>query len=394
VVSVVIPCLNEVESVGECVRQALAGIEASGQEGEVLVVDNGSTDGSAEAARRAGARVVEESTRGYGSAYRAGFAAARGRYVVMADADLTYDFTDIPRFVEQLEDGADLVVGSRLRGDMEPGAMPWLHRRVGNPVLTAILNLFFRTGLSDTHCGMRAFRREHLDLLAFRTTGMEFASEHIIRSAKLGLDIREFPVSYRRRAGESKLSSFADGWRHMRLLLAHSPTWAFVLPGMVLVALGTVIAAVVYGDVELFGRTWQFHALAAAALAVIAGWQILHVGLFARLFAARYLGEPDAGVRRVKVEHGLILGTALTFAGFVVCAFVVGEWISRGLGPLHYEVASLTGLTLIVLGLQAFFGALFMSVLSLGGRDPRPAEVRHGAAPAPAALPVAPEETH
>ena len=392
-VSVVIPCLNEVESVGECVRQALAGIERSGKEGEVVVVDNGSTDGSAEAARRAGARVVEEAERGYGSAYRAGFAAARGRYVVMADADLTYDFGDIPRFVEQLDDGADLVVGSRLRGEMEPGAMPWLHRRVGNPVLTAILNLFFRTGLSDTHCGIRAFRREHLDALRFRTSGMEFASEHIIRSAKLGMDIREFPVAYRRRAGESKLSSFADGWRHMRLLLAHSPTWAFVLPGVVLVALGLVIAVIVYGNIELFGRTWEFHALAAAALAVIAGWQILHVGLFARLFAARYLGEPDAGVRRIKVEHGLILGSGLAFVGLVVCAFVVGEWVSRGLGPLHYEIASVTGLTLIVLGLQAFFGALFMSVLELGGQEPRAADVRAGSM-ARAPLPVAPEETH
>ena len=183
-VSVVIPCLNEVESVAACVREARTAIAGAGYDGEVVVVDNGSTDGSGEAARAAGARVVEEGRPGYGSAYRAGLSAARGRYVVMGDADGTYDFGEIPRFVQRLEEGADFVVGSRLRGTMEPGAMPWLHRRVGNPVLTAILNLFFRTGLSDTHCGMRAFRREHLDALDLRTTGMEFASEQIIRAPR------------------------------------------------------------------------------------------------------------------------------------------------------------------------------------------------------------------
>ena len=371
-VSVVIPCLNEVQAVGACVREARAALERSGYEGEVVVVDNGSSDGSGDAARAAGARVVEEGRPGYGSAYRAGFAAARGRYVVMGDADRTYDFGDIPRFVEQLEEGADFVVGSRLRGSMEPGAMPWLHRRVGNPVLTAILNLFFRTGLSDTHCGMRAFRRDHLEALDLRTTGMEFASEQIIRASKTGLQFSEFPIHYRRRAGRSKLSSFADGWRHLRLLLAHSPKWAFVVPGVALLAVGLAISAVVIGNLSLFGRTWEFHALAAGALLTIAGSQVLQIGLFARVFAARYLGEPDPGVARLRVEQGILVGALLTLAGLGLCGFVVGSWLAGGLGSLGYENLSVVGVVLVVLGIQTFFGSLFVSVLELGGARVRP----------------------
>ena len=196
----------------------------------MIVADNGSDDGSAELARDAGALVVFEPRRGYGSAYLAGFAAARGDYIVMADADLTYDFADIPRFVEKLDDGAELVMGDRMK-NIQPGAMPWLHRYVGNPVLTGILNLFFRTGVRDAHCGMRAVRRSALPSLDLRTTGMEFASEMVIRAGKERLAIEEIPIHYHPREGESKLSSFRDGWRHLRFLLVHSPNWLFIVPG-------------------------------------------------------------------------------------------------------------------------------------------------------------------
>ena len=395
-VSVVIPCLNEVESVAECVRQARAGMEKAGYEGEVVVVDNGSTDGSAAAAREAGARVVDESRRGYGSAYRAGFAAARGRFVVMGDADLTYDFSDLPRFLEQLEEGADLVVGSRLKGRMDPGAMPWLHRVIGNPVLTAILNLFFRTGLSDTHCGMRAFRREHLDRMAFRTTGMEFASEQIIRAAKLGLEMKELPIHYRHRAGRSKLSSFEDGWRHLRLLLAHSPRFAFIVPGAVLLALGVLSGLLILSGFEVLGRQWQAHSLAGAAMLTIAGSQVVQIGLFARLFTARYMGEQDPALAEPRVERGLIAGSVLLAVGVVLCGVVVGRWLGTGLGPLHDEKLAITGMTVFTLGIQTFFGALFMSVLALGGRSAGRAWVprRESRKTALGQLPVAPEESH
>lgn len=234
-VSVVIPCLDEVESIAGCVEEALISLRRAGLETEVIVVDNGSRDGSAALAASAGARVVQEPRRGYGYAYLAGFAAARGRYVVMADGDGTYDLGDAARFCKELDAGADVVIGSRLRGTIHSGAMPWLHRRIGNPVLTWILNVFVGTRLSDAHSGMRAFRRSLLPRLGLCSTGMELASEQLVRSGRLGLDIRELPIHYRARRGRSKLFWLRDGWRHLWLLLAYSPAWLLLLP-MALVA--------------------------------------------------------------------------------------------------------------------------------------------------------------
>src|SRR3954453_23838997 len=235
-VSVVIPCLNEAANIEECVRRAWAALASAELDGEGVVADNNSTDGSAELAEAAGARVVHEPRRGYGSAYLAGFAAANGEYVVMADADLTYDFAEIPRFLHTLQDGADMVIGNRM-DNIQPGAMPWLHRYVGNPVLTGVLNLFFRTGVKDPPGGLRGLRRDVLPRLALRTTGMEFASEMVIRAAKEQLDIRQVSIEYHPRGGESKLSTWRDGWRHLRFLLVHSPTHLFLIPGIVMLGL-------------------------------------------------------------------------------------------------------------------------------------------------------------
>jgi glycosyltransferase involved in cell wall biosynthesis len=372
-VSVVIPCLDEAESIATCVRKALAAMEQGGIAGEVVVADNGSTDGSQRLAREAGARVIDEPRKGYGSAYLAGFRAARGTYIVMGDADDTYDFAELARFVEPLEDGADLVMGSRLRGRIHRGAMPWLHRYLGNPLLTGILNLFFRAGVSDAHCGMRAFRRELLPRLDLRTTGMEFASEQVIRASKLGLDIREIPIEYRPRAGESKLSSFADGWRHLRFLLVHSPTWLFLIPGAALVLFGLLGGLVVVANLNVFGREWQLHTLIGAAMLAIVGAQVLQLGFQARAYAAYYLGEHDPLFDRVRerlrLEHGLIAGGALLAAGLALCAAVLVLWIKRGLGELREEKLAVVGLTLVVLGIQTVFGAFFLSILGLRRRQ-------------------------
>ena len=230
-----IPCLNEAENIEQCVSAAWDALEANGISGEVIVADNGSTDGSAELARAAGARVVHEPRRGYGSAYLAGFAAARGDYIVMADADLTYDFAEIPRFVKELDDGAQLVMGDRM-DSIHDGAMPWMNRHIGNPVLSGFLNLLYRTNVRDVHCGMRALRRDVLPVLDLNSTGMEFASEMVIRAAKQQLDVREFPIEYHPRGGESKLSPMRDGWRHLRLMLVYSPTALFIVPGLVMMA--------------------------------------------------------------------------------------------------------------------------------------------------------------
>ena len=367
-VSVVIPCLNEADSIEECVRRALKAMDDSGIPGEVVVADNNSTDGSGDLATAAGARVVRETRPGYGSAYLAGFAAARGRYIVMADADLTYDFFDIPKFVEKLDGGAELVMGDRM-DNIQPGAMPWLHRYVGNPILSGILNLFFRTGVRDAHCGMRGFRRDILPRLDLRTTGMEFASEMVIRAAKEKVVIDQFPIEYHPREGESKLSSFRDGWRHLRFLLVHSPTHLFVLPGGILALLGALISLIVITQVDLFGRQWDLHAMIAGTLLTVVGTQVVALGLCAHAYGTYFMGEKDRWFDRMRaryrLEHGLLLGGALTLAGLVMATVIVAQWINRGLGQLSEERMAVLAATLVIVGVQIFFSSFLLSILGL-----------------------------
>jgi glycosyltransferase involved in cell wall biosynthesis len=371
-VSVVIPCLNEAESIEACVHAAWKALGDAGLDGEVIVVDNDSEDGSAELADAAGAQIVSEPRRGYGSAYLAGFAAAQGEYIVMADADLTYDFGEIPRFVEQLRDGGQLVVGDRM-DNIQPGAMPWLHRYVGNPILTGVLNLFFRTGVNDAHCGMRALRREVLPALELRSIGMEFASEMVIRASKANLEIRQLPIEYHPRGGESKLSSFRDGWRHLRFLLVHSPTYLFILPGVVIAGAGTLIVLTVLTQLDLLGRTWDLHSMIAGALLMIVGTQILALGLCAHAYGTYFMSEKDAWFdkmrARFRLEHGLLLGGAFILAGVVLAGVIAGIWIDRGFGQLSEERLAVLAATLLVVGLQIFFSSFLLSILGL--RRPR-----------------------
>jgi glycosyltransferase involved in cell wall biosynthesis len=367
-VSVVIPCLNEEENIEQCVRDARAALQAGGLDGEVLVVDNDSEDHSAEIAQAAGARVILEPRRGYGSAYLAGFAAARGEYIVMADADLTYDFGEISRFVAELQAGAQLVMGDRM-DNIKPGAMPWLHRYVGNPVLTGILNLFFRTGVGDAHCGMRALRRDVLPLLDLRTTGMEFASEMVIRASKQKLAISEVPIEYHPRGGESKLSSFRDGWRHLRFLLVHSPTHLFIIPGLLMMGLGTLVSATVLSDINVLGRRWDLHTLIGGSLLLIVGSEVLAMGLCAHAYGTYFMGEKDAWFdhmrARFRLEHGLALGGTIMLAGVVVGTVVIVHWISRGFGALAEERMAIVAATLVIVGLQVFFSSFLLSILGL-----------------------------
>jgi glycosyltransferase involved in cell wall biosynthesis len=371
-ISVVIPCLNEAENIEACVTAAREAIERMGAQGEVIVADNNSEDESARLAEQAGARVVLERRRGYGRAYLAGFAASRGRYIVMADADLTYDFSEIPRFVAALEDGADMVIGDRMN-NIQPGAMPWLHRYIGNPILTGLLNLFFRTGISDAHCGMRAVRRDVLPRLDLRTGGMEFASEMVIRASKEKLNIAEFPIEYHPRGGESKLSSFRDGWRHLRFLLVHSPNHLFIVPGAVLAGFGTLIVAFVGAGFDFFGRAWGIHALIGGALLMIVGTQVLALGLCAHAYGTYFMGETDAWFdamrARFRLEHGLALGGAITIAGFVTALVIVIQWIDQGFGPLGQQQLAVVAFELLIVGLQIFFSSFLLSILGLRRRD-------------------------
>jgi glycosyltransferase involved in cell wall biosynthesis len=367
-VSVVIPCLNEAQNIERCVTDAREALARMGVDGEVVVADNGSEDDSARLAERAGALVVVEPRRGYGSAYLAGFEASRGRYIVMADADLTYDFDDIPRFVAALEDGAEMAIGDRM-DNIQPGAMPWLHRYVGNPLLSGLLNLFFRTGVNDAHCGMRALRRDVLPRLDLRTTGMEFASEMVIRASKENLRIAEFPIEYHPRGGESKLSSFRDGWRHLRFLLVHSPNHLFIVPGLIMSGVGLVLMVMVAAGLAFFGRAWGLHALIGGALLTIVGTQVLALGLCAHAYGTYFMGERDPWFDRMRarfrLEHGLLLGGAFMLAGVVMGAIVVVTWISNGFGQLSYEQLALLAAALLIVGIQIFFSSFLLSILGL-----------------------------
>ena len=370
-VSVVIPCLNEAANIESCVRAAREAIVRMGVPGEVVVADNNSEDDSAKLAELAGARVIVERRRGYGSAYLAGFEASRGRYIVMADADLTYDFDEIPRFVAALEEGAEMVIGDRM-DNIQPGAMPWLHQYVGNPILSGLLNLFFRTGIRDAHCGMRALRRDVLARLDLRTTGMEFASEMVIRASKEKLKIAEFPIEYHPRGGESKLASFRDGWRHLRFLLVHSPNHLFIFPGAVLAGVGTLIVVFVGAGLDFFGRAWGVHALIGGALLMIVGTQVLALGLCAHAYGTYFMGEQDPWFDRMRarfrLEHGLLLGGLFMLIGLVMGGLILATWISHGFGSLADEHLAVIAATLMIVGIQIFFSAFLLSILGLRRR--------------------------
>src|SRR5271163_2243586 len=370
-VSVVIPCLNEEQNIVECVTDALQALQKMGVQGEVVVADNASEDDSARLAAEAGAHVVVERSRGYGSAYMAGFAASSGRYIVMADADLTYDFDEIPRFVSALEEGAEMVIGDRM-DNIQPGAMPWLHRYIGNPILTGLLNLFFHTGIKDAHCGMRALRRDVLPRLDLRTTGMEFASEMVIRAAKENLRIAEFPIEYHPRGGESKLSSFRDGWRHLRFLLVHSPNHLFIWPGAALAGVGTVIVIFVGAGLDFFGRAWGVHALIGGALLMIVGTQVLTMGLCAHAYGTYFMGEQDPWFDRMRsrfrLEHGLLLGGSFVLVGLVMGGLILATWISHGYGSLADEHLAVIAVSLQIVGIQIFFSSYLLSILGLRRR--------------------------
>jgi len=369
-ISVVIPCLNEETGIAEVVGWAWEGIERSGRTGEVLVVDNGSTDRSAELAEQAGARVVHESRRGYGSAYLRGIAEARGHYIFMGDADGTYDFRDLEPFLEQLDDGKEFVLGSRYRGKIHEGAMPWMHRWIGNPILTRILNLFFGLKVSDAYCGMRAIDRTTAQRLGLQATGMEFALEMSLKAAKRNVPMGEVPIDYYARAGDSKLHTWRDGWRSLRFMLIHSATFLFLIPGLVILFLGLLILVPMSsGPITVYGVTLHIHTMIVASTATLVGAQIVQLGVFARTYAVLYMGDEDRLLqtlwKHVRLEHGLLLGGALALAGFGILLGIFVDWATNGFGALSREYLAILGLTLAGLGVQIAFASFFLSVLAL-----------------------------
>ncbi|HSJ06237.1 MAG TPA: glycosyltransferase family 2 protein [Longimicrobiales bacterium] len=378
-VSVVIPCLNEGETLASVLTKAREGILTLGLDAEIVVADNGSTDGSIAIAGAAGARVVHVPAKGYGHALMGGISAARGTFIIMGDADDSYDFRDIPRFVEKLREGYDLVQGCRLPaggGRIAPGAMPFLHRWVGNPLLSFIAGWWFRAPVTDIYCGMRGFRKDLYDRLAQRCTGMEFATEMVVRSSLFGARIAEVPITLHRDGRQKNvphLRTFRDGWRTLRFFLLYSPRWLFLVPGIALILLGLLGYAVAMPGFTLFGATFDAHTLLFASLFIICGYQAVLFGAFARLYAIEAGVLPasarlDSLSRVFNLERGLLLGGAAVILGVFLLGIAINQWRLASFGELDYAATMrlvIPGVTLTALGWQSILSSFFLSILVL-----------------------------
>jgi hypothetical protein len=381
--TVVMPCLNEAETVATCVRKALNFLADSGVSGEVVLADNGSTDGSQQLAADAGARVVPVSDKGYGNALMGGILAARGEYVIMGDADDTYDFSDLMPFVTELRGGADLVMGNRFKGGIAPGAMPPLHRYLGTPVLSFIGRLFFRSNIGDFNCGLRGFRRDSAIALGLQATGMEFASEMIVKSALARQKIAEVPTTLGKggRSRAPHLNTWRDGWRHLRFLLLFSPTWLFLLPGLVLLIVGLGFgAAVAAGPLKIGGVSFDVDTLVACGAAVDIGFQAILFWLFTHVYASAegFLPEEPKMQRllgQLSLERGLLVGAVVGLAGLTGLIFSLLYWDGYSFGHLNYEHElrlMVPSVTALVLSCQLILGTFFLSILGIRQNKPMP----------------------
>jgi glycosyltransferase involved in cell wall biosynthesis len=374
--SIVMPCLNEAETLEVCIRKARGFLIDNGVSGEVVIADNGSTDGSQAIAIRCGARVVDVPVKGYGSALLAGIRSAQGRFVIMGDADDSYDFVNLMPFVEKLREGYDLVMGNRFRGGIMPNAMPPLHKYLGNPVLSFLGNLFFKSPCKDFHCGLRGFRKATALDIDLRTTGMEFASEMVVKMTLHGKRITEVAtvLSKDGRSRPPHLRSWRDGWRHLRFLLLFSPRWLFFYPGIVLMVLGGLIGLWLLPGPQLFeGVTMDVHTLLYASLAIIIGFQSAIFALFTEVFASSEGLLPEnprvrSGLEVTSLEKGLVAGIALVLAGILGSIFTFSTWGLRSFGPLQPSEmmrAVIPSITSLTLGVQIIFSSFFLSVLRL-----------------------------
>ena len=375
-ISVVMPCLNEARTVGGCVAKARASLERMGIDGEVVVADNGSTDGSQSVARAQGARVVSVARKGYGSAIQGGIAQSRGKYVIMGDADDSYDFSRLEPFVEKLRQGDELVMGNRFKGGIKPGAMPWLHRYVGNPILTGILNLFFHTPIKDAHCGLRGFRKDAYERLHLTTPGMEFASEMVVRASLSKQKISEVPttLSPDGRDRAPHLRSFRDGWRHLRFLLLMCPLWLYLIPAALLLGGGLgLMAWLTPGPRQIAALTLDIHTMLLGTLAALLGYQTLWLWAFAKIYGWRsgLLPANTRSVnlfRKINLEGGLALGAILLLGGLGLAVWLFSHWFIAGMGPLDISITlrcALWGFLFMVAGVQTIYGSFFCSMLGM-----------------------------
>lgn len=370
-VSVVLPCLNEEEGIGICIKKIREVFVKEGITGEIIVADNGSVDRSREIAESLGAKVVLEPRRGYGAVYLRGLREARGKYIIIGDSDNTYDFYDMPKFLKPLKEGYDFVIGSRFRGRIKKGAMPWLHRYIGNPILSGIFRVFFRTRLSDVLCGMRAFTNAAYSKMKLRTLGMEFATEMIMTALQKRLKICEIPIDYHPREGKSKLKRFSDAWRYIRFMLLYCPVWLYFIPGMVGFIFGlTMLLLLLRGPFLFLGRYWDIHVMIFGSMVCILSYQILNLGIYAHTYAIRqrFLRYDRFTLffqRQFTLEKGIILGTVFFCLGLVINLSIFIEWFSKHFGALYRIRESILAMTLLVIGLQTIFSSFFISLLFL-----------------------------
>ncbi len=378
-VSIVMPCLNEAETLGTCIGKAQQWLRESGTRGEIVVADNGSTDGSQAIAGSFGVRVISVPRRGYGSALMGGIAAARGRYVIMGDADDSYNFADLDSLLKKLREGYDLVMGNRFKGGIRPGAMPPLHKYFGNPVLTGIGRLLFRSPCGDFHCGLRGFSKAAAGRMDLRTTGMEFASEMVVKATLHSMRITEVPVvlSPDGRSGASHMRRWREGWRHLRFLLLYSPRWLFLYPGALLMFIGCVVGAwLLPASRVVAGVTFDVHTLLFAAAAIVIGFQAVVFAVFTKIFAVSEALLPENPrlsqfLRFVNLEAGLVVGTLLLLTGTIGSVYVFGVWGERSFGALNPRETlriAIPALTAVTLGCEVILSSFFLSVLRLRRR--------------------------
>jgi glycosyltransferase involved in cell wall biosynthesis len=377
--SIVFPCLNEAETVGSCVRKAIEALRKSSVRGEVIVADNGSNDGSQDIASAEGARVIDVAERGYGSALRAGIRSARADYILMADCDDSYDVTHLDHFLQPLCAGADLVMGNRFRGEIRPGAMPFLHRYFGNPILTWVGRLFFRSQCGDFHCGIRAFRKDAVERMDLRSTGMEFASEMVVKASLLGMTITEVPTTLSRdgRSRPPHLRTWRDGWRHLRFLLMYSPRWLFLYPGILLMAIGLAACALLLPGPRVFhGIGFDVHTLLYAFVFMLLGFQLVAFATFTKVFAISEGLLPDdprltSAFRWVTLESGLAIGGFLILIGLGSSIGAVSHWAQHRFGALDPNQmlrVVMPAVFCLTFGTQIVFSSFFLSILGLRRR--------------------------
>ncbi|MGI6373874.1 MAG: glycosyltransferase family 2 protein [Patescibacteria group bacterium] len=377
-ISIILPCRNEEAGVAFCLSEIKQVINDHQLLAEIIVVDNNSTDRSAEVVRDWQStlpelRLVQESREGYGHAYLRGLDEARGEYIFMADADGSYNFHDLPRFIRELESGADLVVGNRFSHQISQKEMPWLHRYLGNPLLSGLVRKFFNIKIKDIHCGARALRADVLKNLKLYTGGMEFASEMIIRAAKENLAITEIPIKYRERLGDSKLQSFTDGWRHLRFILLYSPLILFFIPGAIIFSLGLILNIIFYFHTPIiFGIQLYFHPMFLFSLMIILGYQLMIFGGFSKVYAITHLGDSHQLIekmfKQITITRVLLLGVIITIIGLVFYSTIFYHWLASGLDSLSKEKESILMLSLMVVGLQTIFSAFMFSILGIKNR--------------------------